>query len=130
MSKKILNTFLYVDDDENLRSLVEISLEVIGSYTVTLARSGTEALEILKYFSPDMILLDLIMPNMSGMEVLKEIKMKKLFKKTPIILMSGQSELEPLELSKELTIIGIINKPFDPIQLSEQVQKLWNVYCD
>jgi CheY-like chemotaxis protein len=126
MSDKTLNTLLYIDDDENLRVLVKMSLEVIGRYTLKLSASGTEALEILEDFSPDMILLDLIMPNMSGMEVLKKIKMKKAFKKTPIILMTGQSELEPLKLSKELAIIGIINKPFDAIQLSEQVQKLWN----
>lgn len=130
MANKTLNTLLYVDDDENLRSLVEISLEVIGNYTVTLARSGAEALETLKKISPDIILLDLIMPDMSGIEVLKNIKNQKMFKKIPIILMTGQSDFELLELSKELAIIGIINKPFDPMLLSEQVQKFWNVYCD
>ena len=130
MSDKILNTLLYVDDDENLRSLVEISLEVIGNYTLTLASSGAEALEILKIFSPDMILLDLVMPNMSGIEVLKKLKNQKVFKQTPIILMTGQSGFESLELSKELAVIGIINKPFDPMLLSEQVQKFWNAYCD
>ncbi len=126
MSDKILNTLLYIDDDENLRALVKMSLEIIGHYTLKLSASGAEALEILKVFSPDLILLDLMMPNMSGIEVLKKITMQKELKKTPIILMTGQSELEPLKLSKELAVIGIISKPFDPIQLSEQVQKFWN----
>jgi len=126
MSDKTLNTLLYIDDDENLRALVKMSLEIIGHYTLKLSASGAEALEILKDFSPDLILLDLMMPNMSGMEVLKKIKMQKAFKKTPIILMTGQSELERLKLSKELAVIGIISKPFDPIQFSKQVEKLWN----
>lgn len=130
MSDKNLNTLLYVDDDEHLRALVEVSLEIIGNYALTLASSGAEALEILDNFSPDMILLDLVMPNMSGIEVLKEIKKQKVLKQTPIILMTGQSDFESLELSKELTVIGIINKPFDPILLSKQVQKFWNAYCD
>jgi CheY-like chemotaxis protein len=130
MSDKILNTLLYIDDDENLRSLVKMSLEVIGGYTLKLSASGTEALEVLKDFSPDIILLDLIMPNMNGIEVLKKIKMQNAFKNPPIILMTGQSDFEQLKLSKELAIIGIINKPFDPIQLSKQVQKIWNEHGD
>ncbi len=128
MPNKTLNTLLYIDDDEISRALVKISLELIGGYSLNLSASGIEALETLKDFSPDMILLDLMMPNMGGIEVLKKIKMQKAFKKTPIILITGQSELESPELSKELAVIGIINKPFNPIQLSEQVQKLWNEY--
>jgi CheY-like chemotaxis protein len=128
MPDKTLNTLLYIDDDAHLRSLVAMALETIGNYTVKLCASGAEALALLQHFTPDMILLDVIMPEMDGLETLQRIQELDACKNTPVIFMTGRSTPELISTFKQAGALDIIAKPFNPLQLPSHLQTLWNQY--
>ena len=128
MPDKTLNTLLYIDDDASLRALVEIALTTLGSYSVRSCASGADALSILQHFVPDMILLDMTMPDMDGLETLNRIRTLETGKNIPIVFMTGESNPELLDTLRQAGVLDIISKPFNPMQLATQVQALWNQY--
>ncbi len=128
MPDKNLNTLVYIDDDASLRSIVEIALATIGNYEVKLCSSGLEALEILQDFHPDMILLDLVMPEMDGFETLEKIRQIESLKNIPVVFMTAHSDARTLKSFRQAGAAGSISKPFNPIRLAEQIQTLWNKY--
>jgi CheY-like chemotaxis protein len=108
--------------------MVAMALETIGNYTVKLCASGAEALALLQHFTPDMILLDVIMPEMDGLETLQRIQKLDACKNTPVIFMTGRSTPELISTFKQAGAIDIIAKPFNPLQLPIHLQTLWNQY--
>jgi len=128
MPDKTLNTLLYIDDDAHLRAMVKMALENISKYTVKLCASGAEALALLQHFTSDMILLDVIMPEMDGLETLKRIQKLETCKNTPVIFITGRSTPELVNIFKQAGVSGIITKPFNSLQFPIHLQTLWNQY--
>lgn len=112
---------LLIDDNEEITRLVKSLLESRG-HDVTVALSGEEALERLSNGSiPDVILLDIIMPGMSGEEVLRHIKASKEFRDIPIHVFSVVSDREKVTRWLALGASGFVPKPFSVRQLEEAV---------
>lgn len=95
---------LVVEDDRFLSSLIKARLEKDG-YVVTQAFDGEEAMNMLKKERPDLIVLDLIMPRMSGFEVLQMISMNPLLNQTPVIILSNLAQESDILKAKELGAI-------------------------
>ncbi len=96
-------------------------------FDVTTAEDGIKALEILETMTPDIILLDIIMPYMNGMEVLKKIKENDVLKKIPVIMLTNISEKEKVTEGTELGISDyIIKSHFTPSEVVHKVNALLN----
>lgn len=112
---------LVVDDlDDNLQ-LIATFLEQVG-YKVTLASSGLEALKFLQVVKPDLILLDLTMPQMSGLEVCEQIKEEPNLAELPIIFLTASHQQEHLLQAFEKGAVDYITKPFEGLELLARVR--------
>ena len=102
------NKILVVDDDPALRGVLVSKVKSLG-YDVIEATNGDQAIEVFKKESPDLVLLDIVMPSKSGFEVLEEIKLK-LKSKVPVIILSNLSESQDIETGKNLGAVDYITK--------------------
>jgi len=118
--KKVI---LVVDDDEHQLSVIKIILE--GFYTVIAAKSGILALEqIYKGCLPDIILLDILMPEMDGFEVYNKIRGISLLRDIPIVYVSSVSEKEEIQKALDTGAADFIMKPYNKTDLLTRISKL------
>ena len=114
---------LHVDDDEGIRALTELAFSLGGHGTVHSAASGAEAIAALESgLRPDLILLDVMMPELDGPGVLTQIRTLAGHRETPVIFMTAQTQDHELNRLAALGSIGVIIKPFDPLTLPERVK--------
>ncbi len=114
---------LVVDDEPNVVELVSLSL-IPGKYEVIKAYSGLDALDRVYQLKPDLVILDLMMPNVDGYEVCKRIKNSSLTRHIPIIILSAKGEVKDKLETMELGADDYITKPFDPMELEARVSTL------
>ncbi|WP_423679252.1 MULTISPECIES: response regulator [unclassified Undibacterium] len=126
MTSANLVNILYVEDDPDIQTVAQIALEVVGGFVLKTCSSGSQALsEVNAGFVPDLLLLDVMMPNMDGPTTLAELRRLPATATTPVVFMTAKVQTYELELYYSLGAIGVIAKPFDPMELSAQVAKLW-----
>ncbi len=113
---------LIVDDDERLREYVRVNLEVEG-YEVREAGSAADALAALGEQSPDLILLDVMMPQVDGWETLRQIQEHAGIGAIPVIMFSGKVDERSAAEAEERGAQGFIGKPFDPRSLIESTKQ-------
>ena len=121
----MLNKILCVDDATDIRAVLQIALEMIGGFEVCLCASGKEALEKAPDFNPDLIVLDVLMPEMSGPETLTALRGTDQLAEIPVIFMTGQNQLNEIDALTQQGSIGVITKPFQPTELANQIKALW-----
>lgn len=110
---------LIVDDTEEN---IDILIEALGNeYDITVAMDGETALESLKEEIPDVILLDIMMPDMDGYEVCRCIRENKQFSKVPIIFLTAITDIESKAKGLELGAVDYITKPFDIFEVKNKV---------
>ncbi|REJ84906.1 MAG: response regulator [Bacteroidetes bacterium] len=113
---------LICEDDEMVLKMVEFKLQKEG-YEVSLATDGKEAMDKIRSFDPDIIITDIMMPYMTGLEIVHQVR-KELNRETPIIIVSSigleKTVLEAFQLGAD----DFITKPFSPNELSVRVKKL------
>jgi DNA-binding response OmpR family regulator len=119
MPKKIL----VIEDDESVRLVVSLSLEKEG-YKVESAAGGEEALEKVIDYSPDLIILDIMMPEMDGWEVLRLLKSNPLTVNIPICILTAKSEIRDMMYATQKGASDYITKPFTSKELSTRVALL------
>ncbi|MGM5487428.1 MAG: response regulator [Nanobdellota archaeon] len=115
---------LIIDDEEDTLSLLKDVFETEG-YEVKVARDGPESLEILNDFTPDIILLDIMMPKMNGWVVFMNLQKDERLRKIPVMVVSAK----PLskESKDKVQLLGVkdyVIKPFDLSSLSEKVKSI------
>ncbi|MBI2260572.1 MAG: response regulator [Caulobacterales bacterium] len=116
---------LHVDDDENIRVLTALAFTLSGGGEVRSAASGAEALEVLAAgLEPDLILLDVMMPDMDGPAVLARVRELPDHRNTPVIFMTAQTQDHERAGLMALGASGVVIKPFDPMTLGQQVRAL------
>jgi DNA-binding response OmpR family regulator len=116
-------TILIVEDETLLANLLRQRFERDG-YRVILARDGEEALQILKKVKPDLILLDIILPKISGFELMEKLKSDPTFSATPIVIVSNLSQESDIERGEMLGAIGYFVKA--KLSIQELVQQVRN----
>ena len=122
---KNLEKILHVEDEPDIRAIAKMSLEKIGQLTVESYASGHVALERIADFGPDLVLLDAMMPDMDGPEVLKHLRARDDTKNIPIVFMTAKVQSSEIEGYKILGALDVIVKPFDPMQLHQQLKDIW-----
>ncbi|RFC40693.1 MAG: Response regulator receiver domain-containing protein [Candidatus Nitrotoga sp. CP45] len=125
-----LTRILYVEDEPDIQMVARLALEALGGYTVEICSSGDEALQRAPGFQPQLFLLDVMMPGMDGPSTLKLLRALPQFAHTPVIFMTAK--IQPGEVAgyKELGVVDVIPKPFDPMLLASKVQDIWERYHD
>jgi excisionase family DNA binding protein len=116
-------TVLIVDDDERLREYVRVNLEMEG-YTVREAASAEEGLGVLEEATPDLVLLDVMMPEVDGWEMLQRVQERHGIGTIPVIMFSGKVDDQGAEEAATRGAQGFIGKPFNPQQLIDQTKQL------
>ncbi len=117
-SKKIL----FVDDEDDIREVVQIRLESNG-YQVVTAASGEEALKKVESEHPDLVILDVMMPGMDGLAVLKRLRKERQTENLPVILLTAKRQKTIGDLFEFENIQGFIEKPFESTVLLDLIDK-------
>ena len=117
MTKQIM----VVDDDAAMLTLISLMLERAG-YTVFTADSGIEALETLQYTTPDLILLDIMMPGMDGIELCKRIRTQSKTSRTPVLFLSAQGDMRVIKRGILAGATGYLSKPVTRRALISQIE--------
>jgi two-component system, OmpR family, response regulator len=122
---KVLERILYVEDDPDIQTIAMMVLETISGYQVLACSSGKDAIAVALEFNPDLILLDVMMPGMDGPETLGELRKLSGLEHTPSVFMTAK--VQPQEVAGYLALgaVGVIAKPFDPMTLAEELEKIW-----
>jgi len=118
INKKIL----VVDDESQLVDMVSMRLKA-NSYEVVSANSGREGIEKARQQKPDLILLDVLMPEMDGYQALGALKKDSQTKLIPVIMFTAKSQLEDVARASELGVEDYIVKPFDHRVLLDKIKK-------
>ncbi len=120
-----LQNILYVEDEPDIQAVAQIALEMVGGFTLKICSSGQEALEAVQTFTPDLILLDVMMPGMDGPTTMLELRKQPQLTHTPMVFMTAK--VQPGEVSEYLALgaSGVIAKPFDPMKLAAEVRTIW-----
>jgi two-component system OmpR family response regulator len=115
---------LLVDDEEDIRTVGNLSLSRVGGWKTVLAASGTEAVQCAAEERPDLILLDVMMPGMDGPTTFGRLRAQEVTAHTPIIFMTAKIQKQEVTRYLELGAAGVISKPFDPMTLPSEIRKL------
>lgn len=114
-----------VEDDADIRMILEFSLKRLGGYELCLCASGQDALRKVVDFVPDLILLDVMMPGLSGPQTLERLREMPEMNGVPVVFLTAKAMLNEVEDLLQQGATGIIVKPFDPVKLPENVQFYW-----
>ncbi len=113
---------LAVDDMRSMRDLVKSVLEKRG-HQVDIQESGSKALKFAKSNQVDLVITDINMPEMSGLELVGELKKLQTYSKVPILMLTTESTADKKQLARSLGASGWIQKPFNPERLAMAVEK-------
>jgi two-component system OmpR family response regulator len=113
---------LYVEDEPSIRTVGLFALVEVGGFTVEPAESGAEALAKVGPFSPDLVLLDVMMPGMDGLATYKALRARPDGAGVPIIFMTAKVQPHEVDGYRQLGAVGVIAKPFDPVTLSDEIR--------
>ena len=116
-----IKRILLVDDEDDIREVAKLSLEMVGGWEVLVARCGAEGLARAQAETPDAILLDVMMPEMDGPATFRKLQEDPLTQKIPVILMTAKVQAADRQRFNNLGVTSVIAKPFDPMQLPSQV---------
>ena len=128
MATKKLKTILYAEDEDDIRAVAQIALEDIGGFTVRYCVNGCNVLEAIKDFTPDLLLLDVMMPEMDGPTTLLELRKIENMSAIPVIFMTAKIQTNEVDYYKTLGAIDVIAKPFNPMILADEINKAWMKY--
>jgi CheY-like chemotaxis protein len=117
MSRKIL----LVDDEDDIREVAQMSLEMTAGWEVLTASSGAEGVRLAGAERPDAILLDVMMPGMDGPATARALKASPETAHIPVILLTAKVQAADRRRFDDLGVAGILAKPFDPLSLAETV---------
>lgn len=113
---------LHVEDDVDIRQITKLALEFSGAFEVVQCASGPEALAWLEDHTPDMFLLDMMMPGMTGTETLAQIRLRPHLAAIPAIFMTARAQAAQLDELRTAGAVDVISKPFDPMGLGDRIK--------
>ncbi|WP_417837699.1 response regulator [Thalassospira tepidiphila] len=120
-----LRRIIHIEDDPDIREITRMSLELVGGFDVIQFAGGDIALENLPDDAPDMILLDVMMPVMDGIETYERLREIDAYKDVPIIYVTAKTSKSDFTHLKENGALDVIIKPFEPMELPDQLRAIW-----
>jgi CheY-like chemotaxis protein len=121
-----LQRILYLEDDPLIAELALIALEDLGGLTVRHCCSGREAIEATANFAPQLLLFDVMLPDMDGPQTYGHIHGLRNCTTIPVIFMTAKAQKHQEQAYRDMGASGVIAKPFDPLILSDQIQAIWS----
>lgn len=123
-----LNRILILDDDNDIRSIIRMSLEFAGNFDAVECCDGRNIVQMARETLPDLILLDVMMPDMDGPTVLAMLRTDDDTALIPVIFLTAKPQPSDARTLITQGAIGVLYKPFDPMTLSDQIQEIWDSY--
>ena len=119
---------MLADDEPDILEISKIAIETIGGYEVAVSTSGKELLEQLIVFEPDLIVVDVLMPDLTGPQVLEELRRVPEYADTPVVYLTGVMQREGEDDLRATGVVDIILKPFDPMTLADRLEAIWKEF--
>jgi len=120
-----LQRILLADDEPDILEISRIALETVGGYEVAVCESGTRFLQLVVEFDPDLVIIDALMPDMNGLEVLAAMRRIEGFEETPAVFLTGLVLERDLRELRQSGAVDVVTKPFDPMALPQRIQGIW-----
>ncbi len=117
---------LLIDDEEAIREVVQIGIEIEVGWQVLIASSGIEGIAIAENQQPNAILLDVMMPEMDGIKTLSNLKANSQTQLIPVIFLTAKTQAADKKQFQNLGVAGVITKPFNSMTLAGRVSKMLN----
>ena len=114
----------HVDDDDDLLAIVRLALQATAGMQVESCESGAKALEVIPGFHPDVILVDLLMPGLGGLETVARLRERMDLSHVAVAFATGLEDPEQLRRMSEAGAAAIIHKPFDAFALADRIQRI------
>ncbi|MEZ5824418.1 MAG: response regulator [Geminicoccaceae bacterium] len=124
-----LRNVLCVDDDADIRAITELALTMFGRLSVTLCDSGENCLSILQRESPDLVVLDVNMPGLDGVETLARIRSEPRTAAMPVVMLTARIWPSDVEAYHAAGATAVLCKPFDPTDLASRLQDIFDGHC-
>lgn len=121
----MLERITHVDDEPDIRAITEFACTTLGGFVLDSCSSGAEALARIPVFEPHVIILDVMMPEMDGIETFKRLRAIAAIAATPIAFMTARIANGEAERYMALGAADVISKPFDPLTLSDRISQIW-----
>ena len=121
-----LQRILYVEDEPDIQAVAQIALESVGGFTMKICHNGQQALAEAEAFKPDLLLLDVMMPDMDGPTTLAELHKQPALANVPAIFMTAKVQPQEVAQLRTMGAVDVITKPFDPMTLSDQIRTIWS----
>jgi CheY-like chemotaxis protein len=122
----LMKRVLVIDDEKAIQEVIQVCLEELGEWEVLTASSGREGLYVAESKLPDGILLDVSMPDMDGFETLQKLQENSVTQGIPVALLTAGAQLVDIAQYHKLGIAGVINKPFNPLMLINQIAEVFH----
>ena len=125
--KKIppLKKIILVEDEPDIQTLIKIALETVGHFIVQIFSSGKEVIRQADSLSGDLVLLDVMMPDMDGMSVLLNLRKNPQTANIPVIFITASVSNQDIIKYKKTGALDVIAKPFDPMTLADKIKSIW-----
>jgi len=120
-----LKKILHVDDDEDIRVIVKMALELVGQFEVDQYSSGPDAIAGAAAFQPQLFLLDVMMPEMTGEETWHQLRQIPGLEDVPAIFLTAKAESAFADRLLASGCLAVITKPFDPVDLCAKLSQYW-----
>lgn len=120
MTKRIL----IIDDEDTIQTVVQFGVKIAAGWEVLTASSGLEGVETAQAEQPDMILLDVMMPDKDGIATFKELQAHPKTQQIPVILLTAKAQTAEKRQFNDLGVSGVITKPFNSLDLPEQISRI------
>jgi two-component system OmpR family response regulator len=125
MTRPPLDRILMVEDDADIQAVARLSLERIGRFTLRICPTGLDALAVAPDFKPQLILLDVQLPEIDGPATLARLRQIPALEKTPVIFLTAKSQVDEVQSYRRLGAADVIPKPFDPRALPGRLHQIW-----
>lgn len=113
---------LLIDDEEDIRTVARMSLQMVGGFEVSEADSGETGLKMAKEMLPDLILLDAMMPGLDGPATLAKLRETPECREIAVVFLTAKAQRSELARLEALDVAGVMTKPFDPMEFSSRVR--------
>lgn len=124
MSPTMTRQVLIIDDEETIQTVVAFGIRMAVGWNVIAASSGAEGIRTAQSIKPDVILLDVMMPEMDGIATFKALQTNTTTEKIPVILLTAKAQAAEKRQFNDMGVSGIITKPFNALDLPGQISKI------
>lgn len=120
---------LLIDDEETIQEVVQVGIAIEAGWQVAIASSGLEGINLAENQQPDVILLDVMMPEMDGIDTLSQLKTNQKTSSIPVIFLTAKAQAEEKNQFQSLGVVDVITKPFNSMTLASQIAQIlgWEI---